>query len=158
MTACKEVSRIAWSSLALATASIAFLSSCGGPPGRAPERLRSEGKSLTEQKVQLSRFIPLRAEPSEIEYEGWFHDNSRGLVPGPSEWDVVGFIRVPPGQESAWTTGAGGARVPGPDQNPALEGVLAQLEASREDLQWSREGNALYGTAPGLVVFRVVAR
>jgi hypothetical protein len=118
--------------------------------------LTSEGKDLAAQKAELDRFLRIRVEPLEIFYDGWVHDNSSGLVPGPSDWEVVGWIRAAPADLAVWAD-----RLPEVAEIAAskdLAEVLDNMNLSRDELQWHQGPNATLGFARGLMVFRVVTQ
>jgi len=123
---------------------------CGG--GEGVQVFASEGKALSEQREEAARFIPIRAEPSEIRYVGWLRDNSGGFVPGPSDWEFLGYLRVSEGDEAAWCDESQGSPdVPrGYDWGPLLTNAGVVDESPR----WCEDGNLAVGVVPGAVVFR----
>jgi hypothetical protein len=40
------------------------------------------------RESELSRCLPIHTEPVEILYTGWVQDNTAGLIPSPSDWDL----------------------------------------------------------------------
>ncbi len=76
---------------------------CG--PSRPPSRhTRSfEIKSLGERVRFLEQYISFKRHYRALEFDIDYHDNSGGLVPGPSDWDIA-LVAVVPAQElSQWT-------------------------------------------------------
>lgn len=129
--------------------------SCTETPSGAL-RITSDGKDLAARKEELGRFVRIRSEPLGITYTGWLRDNSSGLVPGPSDWEVTGWIRVVPEDLQGWARG-----LSAPDELPsarALADVLAELDVSSDDLRWLQGSGAVFGFASDLIVFHASSR
>ena len=62
--------------------------------------------NFTDKEEKLSFLTEYIVAPSEIldaEYHIFFHDNSGGLVPGPSDWDIRVAIKIKPENIFLWT-------------------------------------------------------
>jgi hypothetical protein len=65
---------------------------------------RSASLPNDQAKVEfLKRYLRLPSEVQEAEFHITFHDNSKGMVPGPSDFDVRAAVKVPPDKVPAWT-------------------------------------------------------
>jgi hypothetical protein len=86
----------------------------GGAVPAAEKVREAEGPSLTTQTRSdslptpdervsfLARYLRLRSPVSDVAFDIDFHDNSTGLVRGPSDWRVWAGLRLPPGAMSSW--------------------------------------------------------
>jgi hypothetical protein len=55
-------------------------------------------------KIQfLKRYLTLSTVVEAAEFHVVYHDNSRGVIPGPSDWDIQAVLKVAPQDLSAWT-------------------------------------------------------
>ena len=50
----------------------------------------------------ISRYLKLRGAATDATFSVVFHDNSHGMVPGPSDWSIVASLRVSPRDRDAW--------------------------------------------------------
>jgi hypothetical protein len=51
----------------------------------------------------LKRYLSLPTAVEAAEFHVVYHDNSGGLIPGPSDWDMQVVLKVAPQDLSAWT-------------------------------------------------------
>ena len=59
-----------------------------------------------EEKLDfLSKYITIFSEIQGAEYHIVYHDNSGGLIPGPSDWDIRVALKVAPEDIAKWTDG-----------------------------------------------------
>jgi hypothetical protein len=75
-------------------------------PGSRDMTTNTRSASLpTEQaKIEfLNRYLVLPTDVQGTEFHIVFHDNRKGLVPGPSDFDIQVAVKVPPDKVSAWT-------------------------------------------------------
>ena len=69
----------------------------GGTVSTADLSTDTRSSDLPSEAVQiefLGRYVALRSEVSETEFHIVYHDNSDGLVPGPSDWDIKAVMVV----------------------------------------------------------------
>jgi hypothetical protein len=72
--------------------------------GSMTTNTRSASLPSDQAKVEfLKRYLVLPSEVQATEFHIVFHDNRKGLVPGPSDFDIQVAVKVPPDKVSAWT-------------------------------------------------------
>lgn len=59
--------------------------------------------SEAEKLAFLKRYLIMHSEVDAAEFHIRYQDNSGGLVPGPSEWDVQVVMKMPPEHVRLWT-------------------------------------------------------
>lgn len=118
----------------LVLASLFLLVTACQPLATAPEEKSSTtdtySRDLSSNATKIAFLQQYLAAPSTIlatEFHIVFHDNSRGLVPGPSDWDIQAVIKVAPLDLARWQVD------------------LTPLPAEGADLAWAY---ALLPTAP----------
>jgi hypothetical protein len=125
----------------------------------AAEELReAEGPQLTtqtrsdslptpdERVLFLARYLRLRSPVSDAAFDIDFHDNSTGLVRGPSDWRVWAGLRLPPGAMSSWLEETHPC-----EQKPGLDldRILPEIwKVSSEGRCLQRDGSTLIVHAP----------
>ncbi|MBT9780066.1 PSP family protein [Clostridium sp. MCC353] len=146
---------------------LAFLSqACGdghstGAAGTDRQRLSAEQDSYTtdtrstefENKDEklgfLRKYMDMPSDVTEAEYHIVYQDNSRGMVPGPSDWEIRAALQVEEKDIPLWTEG--------------MKKILPGQVDSRwwEDLQtssftWEIPKDAVYYKRPGSQTYLVV--
>lgn len=59
-----------------------------------------------QDKIEfLMKYVNCPTKVLDAEYHITYHDNSHGLVPGPSDWRISAAIKVDPGDIREWTDG-----------------------------------------------------
>ena len=62
--------------------------------------------SDAEEKLNfLAEYLNMPSEIIDAEYHIVYHDNSQGLVPGPSDWDIRAALKINPDNIALWTEG-----------------------------------------------------
>lgn len=54
----------------------------------------------------IGRYVTLRTPVKDAVFHVVYHDNSGGLLPGPSDADIVAALQVEPGDRAKWLDGA----------------------------------------------------
>ncbi len=78
---------------------------CGesGPPST---RKASSSFATTEEKVAyLHQYVPFKRTYTDVDFLVWYQNNSGGMVPGPSDWDIRVIAIVPIDELSKWIVG-----------------------------------------------------
>ncbi|HEV3191562.1 MAG TPA: hypothetical protein VGY54_13730 [Polyangiaceae bacterium] len=115
---------------------------------------RSDSLPTPEERVSfLGRYLHLRSPLHDAAFVIDYHDNSTGLVPGPSDWRVWAGMQLPPGAMSSWLQETRPC-----EQKPDLELdaiVPATWKVSSEGRCLERGGTTLIAHTPEdiLVVF-----
>ena len=76
-----------------------------GESDRTTDTWSSSFESAEESLMFLSEYLTMFSEVLDAEYHIVFHDNSGGLVPGPSDWDIRAALKVTPEDIPLWTEG-----------------------------------------------------
>jgi hypothetical protein len=50
----------------------------------------------------IEQYVTFKRNYLKLEYEVQYHNNSSGIVPGPSDWDIKILAVVPPSEIAAW--------------------------------------------------------
>ena len=84
--------------------------SIGGHPeprqlGRSTDTLSSSFDDKDEKLAFLIEYLVMKSDVLDAEYHIFFQDNSGGLVPGPSDWDIRVAIKVDLEDVPLWTDG-----------------------------------------------------
>ncbi len=76
---------------------------CIGDNGPATTDTSSQSFAALEQRIDfLERYVSFRRTYIELDFHIWFSNNSGGLVPGPTEWDIRLIAKVPPNEIDSW--------------------------------------------------------
>jgi hypothetical protein len=68
---------------------------------------RSDSIPTAAARVEfIGRYLNLRAPVTDAVFHVVYHDNGGGLVPGPSDADIVAALRVMPGDRAKWLVDA----------------------------------------------------
>jgi len=59
----------------------------------------------TEKLAFLREYLAILSEVIDAEYHIVYHDNSGGMIPGPSDWDIRAVLKVAPEDVPLWTDG-----------------------------------------------------
>lgn len=114
---------------------ILLISSCNSvaSPSLSTDTRSSELGTEGEQIAFLGRYVVLKSAVSETAFHIVYHDNSGGLVGGPSDWDIRAVMRVE--DVGAWVDGK--TRVETADFS-WVEGVVTErLRPSGEAVYYS---------------------
>jgi hypothetical protein len=87
---------------------ILFLAACGDMSSTSLSTDTQSSELLTEaEQIEfLGRYVNLKSAVTETEFHIVYHDNSGGLVGGPSDWDIRAVMRVE--DVGAWADGKTG--------------------------------------------------
>src|SRR5690606_39215598 len=96
----------AWTWRVTVVAALAALAACSDPAAPAAAGLDSRSlRSPEERLAELGRHVRLRSPARDAEFVIVKRDGSRGLVPGPSHWDIRVAVEIAPGDAAAWHEG-----------------------------------------------------
>ena len=72
---------------------------------RTTDTWSSYFENKDEKLAFLSEYLVMHSEVLDAEYHVVYHDNSGGLIPGPSDWDIKVALKVAPERIPLWTDG-----------------------------------------------------
>lgn len=78
---------------------------CGQGASLTTDTRSSQFATDAEKIAFLARYLKLPSPVEAAEFHVRYQDNSRGLVPGPSDWDVRAVVRVQPAETARWAEG-----------------------------------------------------
>ena len=129
-----------------------LVAGCGqsGPPSTNTSSARFA--TLAEKVAFLQEYVRFKRTYRQLDFAIRYTNNSGGMVPGPSEWDVRIVAVVPPSELGAWTSGLRPA--PSPDTG-WLAGAPTPIDHSGVT-QWFHKGGLVVGVDKGksVVVYR----
>jgi hypothetical protein len=114
---------------------------------------RSETLPTAEERVAfLGRYLRLRSAVRDAAFAIDYHDNSTGLLPGPSDWSVWAALLLPQGAMSSWL---GETRPCEQDPKPDLDKIVpATWKVSSPARCLHRDGSTLLVHDPeGVLIF-----
>lgn len=77
--------------------------SCGGQSGPPSTSQTSVALPQIRDRIEfIEEYVTFRRSYSQLEYDIVYHNNSGGMVPGPSEWDIKIRAIVPTEQITDW--------------------------------------------------------
>jgi hypothetical protein len=134
---------------------VLLVAGCGqsGPP--STNTSSKKFATLADKVTFLQKYVRFRHNYHQLDFAIQYSNNSGGLVPGPSEWDVRIVAVVPPGELGAWTSGLTPATSPD-------TGWLADVPTSIDHsavTQWFKKGGVVVGVdkVNSVVVYRNLA-
>lgn len=87
----------------LALLMVVMLAGCGSPSRPTSIDTSSDSFPTLEKRVELlEQYVTFRRSYAELGFLITYHDNSGGMVPGPSEWDIRLVATVPPAELDVW--------------------------------------------------------
>ncbi len=84
-----------------------FVTSCSenGPPSTETSSDNSKFIQLSGKIKFLEQYVAFRRTYKDLSFVISFHNNSGGLVPGPSDWDITILAQIPKTEIELWTKG-----------------------------------------------------
>lgn len=121
-----------------------------GPP--TTETSSTKFSTLSEKVAFLEQYVTFRRTYEDLDFVIAFHNNSGGLVPGPSDWDIRIIARVPSTDLGQWTRGLHSTTAPDIKWLKALPRRLDYSGVSA----WFQSGRLLVGVDEdnSIVVYR----
>ena len=116
---------------------------------RSTDTWSSSFDDQAEKLAFLSEYLIAPSEILDAEYHIVYHDNSGGLIPGPSDWDIRAVIKVTPEDIPLWTAGMN-KLVPRQIDNTMWNDLQSQR------FSWEERGYALYYKRPDARTYLVV--
>lgn len=149
--------RISWRRSAKHAAGVllafqAFLGGCGQSGPDSVKINSSAISSMSERITILERYVNFRRSYESLDFDLIYHNNSGGLVPGPSDWDIRLVTRVPRSELPTWVIS--GSTVTTPDRD-WLKSVPTRSDLSGLN-EWYQEGGCIVGLdrAQHIVAYR----
>lgn len=91
-----------------------------------------------EEKIDfLKKYIKIESSYSTLDYHIIFHDNSGGLVPGPSDWNIMIKATIKLLEISSWVKDA--QKIEYPDLH------FSDIKYEPNNYQWYKRGEAIIG-------------
>ena len=107
-------------------------------------------RSVEEKLLFLAKYMEMPSEVQDAEYHIVYHDNSGGMIPGPSDWDIRVALVIEPDNIYLWTDGMK-KLVPGQiDVNDIWD------ELKTESITWQDNELVEYWKRPDFPVYLVV--
>lgn len=129
--------------LLVALAAITLSSCSSAPSGPASIQETSEARSELKDRVAvLEKYVTFRRTYETLDYDIMYQNNSSGMVPGPSDWDVRLVAQVPRSELEQWVP-EGATKFDGSAQD-----WVTQVPGSiRRDgiTEWHRSGGTIVG-------------
>jgi len=154
MNACsREVQTIRIVLLALTL----LITSCK-PSGPASTETNSAGfATLAERTNFLQQYVTFKRSYESLDFHIAFHNNSGGMVPGPSDWDVRLIAKVPAAELQSWVPA--GANISKAPDTSWLQSVPTTLNLSGVT-EWYTDDSRMVGLdrANQIVVYRASSK
>lgn len=91
-----------------------------------------------EEKIDfLNKYINIESSYAELDYHIIYHDNSAGLVPGPSDWNIMIKATIKPLDIQNWVKDA--QKIKHPNFH------FSNINYDPDSYQWYRRGEAIIG-------------
>lgn len=148
---------VKWTLIFLFLVGTNFVSGCGSSGGPATTATSSAKFSTLSEKVAfLEQYVNFRRSYEELEFMITYQNNSGGLVPGPSDWDMQIVARVPSVDLAEWSKGLARTSSAEIDWLRAFNGKIDHTGVS----EWFKSGNVLVGVDKenAIVVYRDMSR
>jgi hypothetical protein len=108
----KLLQRVMWIALGL-TIGLTVLAVSRPRPAAMATDTRSASLQGDPAKLDfLKKYLRLPTEVQATEFHIAYHDNSKGMVPGPSDYDLRVVVKVPPDKVSQWVAEMGQPTAP----------------------------------------------
>jgi hypothetical protein len=121
-----------------------------GPP--STNRSSNEFTTLAEKVAFLNQYVSFDRNYDRLDFSITYHNNSAGMVPGPSDWDIRIVAQVPPVELTKWSSGM--SRIDNPELGWAA-GIPTAIDYSSVR-NWFQGRGALVGIdeAHAVVLYR----
>ncbi len=125
-----------------------------GPP--STHTLSSSFKTLAERKAFFKQYVKVACDYQTLDFDIQYQNNSRGMVPAPSEWDMRFVATIPVSQIDRWLNGF--ESVEQPPELDWLETLPTDVDLMSVS-QWYVNVNNVIGVDhdKGIVVGRMLA-
>ena len=112
--------------------------------------------TLAEKAAFLQEYVSFNRNYRQLDFSIRYTNNSGGMVPGPSDWDVCIVAEVPPAELAAWQSGLKPAASPDTEWVTKLPTAIDVSGVS----QWFQDGGVLVGVdqANSVILYRNVSR
>lgn len=122
-------------------AAMTFLAGCGGSKSRTTDTDSTQFATLAEKQAFLERYVSFRRHYDDLEFDISFLDGGGGMVPGPTEWDVRIWAKVPEESLGDWKSGMGSTEAPDISWVSGIPNAPVGLES----FQWYADGSRVVG-------------
>jgi hypothetical protein len=128
-------------SLPLILMSLFVLLGCGRSGPRSTRTTSAHLTSVQDKTDFLHQYVTFRRTYQTLDFDITYQNNSEGLVPGPSDWDVRLVAAVPASELEEWIPSGKPASQQDRDW---LESVPTQVDLSGIN-EWYEEGRQIVG-------------
>ena len=127
-----------------------FVAGCSenGPPSTKTYSDDAKFIQLSKKIEFLEQYVNFRRTYKDLDFIISFHNNSGGLVPGPSDWDIRIVAQIPKAEIELWTNGLHSISLPNIDWMKNLPGSIDYSGIST----WFKSDNRLVGVDEGNAV------
>jgi hypothetical protein len=122
-----DVQRSRSRSAVLVAGLLALLSVGGCRVSRTTDTRSSQLSSDAEKVEFLSRYMAFKSTVQAAEFHVVYHDNSGGLVPGPSDGEIQAVVKVRPRDVGLWVSGMQRSEIAAPEEGG---------RSLRDELEW----------------------
>jgi len=114
-----------------------FIEPDNDEPNKTTDTWSSEFTGIDEKLAFLTEYLIMPSEVLDAEYHIVYHDNSTGLIPGPSDWDVRVALKIKAEELPLWTDGFDGV-------SPNEIDLAWWNELPSDDISWDSAGAEYY--------------
>lgn len=118
-----------------------FLGSCDGNDSKTTDSDSTHFSTLADKQAFLERYVSFRRLYDDLDFDISYIDGGDGMVPGPSEWDVRIFAKVPKESLDDWTSGMASAQAPDLSWVSSIPNAPSKLTS----FQWYADGTRVVG-------------
>lgn len=122
-----------------------FLAGCGGSESKTADTTSDHFATLAAKQSFLERYVNFRRPYEDLEFDISYLDGGGGMVPGPTEWDVRIFAKVPEESLDEWTAGLASTATP----EASWVSSIPHAPATLDSFQWYAEGSRIVGISRG---------
>lgn len=118
-----------------------FLVSCDSHQNMTTSTMSTAFTTLAEKEAFLEQYVQFDRHYVALDYSIDYHDNSGGLIPGPSDWAILIVAQVPPDDVEQWIGHLPGSNPPASPPTLPMKTAIDYSGVS----DWYREGGRLVG-------------
>jgi len=118
-----------------------FLCSCGGNNSKTTDSNSTLFATLAEKQSFMERYVSFRRHYDDLDFHISYMDGGDGMLPGPTEWDIRVFAKVPKESLDEWFSGMALT------QTPDLSWVssIPKAPSNLSSFQWYADGRRIVG-------------
>lgn len=131
------------------------LAGCGGKQSKTTDTDSAGFPTLAGKQAFLERYLTFRRHYEELEFDVTYMDGGDGMVPGPTEWDIRVFAKVPADELGEWSAGM----APTTPDDTSWVSSIPNAPTKLDAFQWHQDGRILVGSNPEdrIILYRNLA-